>query len=103
MRHSLTILCIGSALVLGAGVAGAIAAKGGPDIQRECDDHGPIEVGEAAITTAGGLPARHVIHAAGMAPGGQADEQSSGSSHGRDAGRGASPVLHRPLIPVWTI
>ena len=65
-----------SALVLGAGVAGAIARRGGPSIQRECDAHGPIEVGEAAITGAGDLVARFVIHAAGMPPGGQADEES---------------------------
>ncbi len=53
-------------LVLGAGVAGAIARKGGPSIQRECDEHGPIRVGEAAITGAGVLTARFVIHAAAM-------------------------------------
>ncbi|UCF19472.1 MAG: macro domain-containing protein [Gemmatimonadota bacterium] len=53
-------------LVLGAGVAGAIARKGGPSIQRECDEHGPIKVGEAAITGAGALAARFVIHAAAM-------------------------------------
>jgi O-acetyl-ADP-ribose deacetylase (regulator of RNase III) len=65
-----------SALQLGAGVAGAIAAKGGPEIQSECDGHGPIEVGDAAATGAGALPARFVIHAAGMPPGGQATEAS---------------------------
>jgi O-acetyl-ADP-ribose deacetylase (regulator of RNase III) len=65
-----------SDLVLGSGVAGAIREKGGPSIQRECDAIGPIEVGEAAITTAGDLPARHVIHAAGMALGGSATEES---------------------------
>ena len=53
-------------LILGAGVAGAIRDKGGPSIQRECDAHGPIRVGEAAITGAGELPARYVIHAAAM-------------------------------------
>jgi O-acetyl-ADP-ribose deacetylase (regulator of RNase III) len=53
-------------LLLGAGVAGAIARAGGPSIQRECDAHGPIRVGEAAITGAGDLPARYVIHAAAM-------------------------------------
>ncbi len=53
-------------LTLGAGVAGAIRKKGGPSIQRECDEHGPIRVGEAAITGAGDLPARYVIHAAAM-------------------------------------
>jgi len=53
-------------LKLGAGVAGAIRRKGGPEIQAECDRIGPIRVGEAAITTAGRLPAKYVIHAAVM-------------------------------------
>jgi O-acetyl-ADP-ribose deacetylase (regulator of RNase III) len=53
-------------LVLGAGVAGAIARKGGPSIQKECDEHGPIRVGQAAITGGGNLRARYVIHAAAM-------------------------------------
>ncbi|UCC72492.1 MAG: macro domain-containing protein [Gemmatimonadota bacterium] len=53
-------------LILGAGVAGAIARKGGPTIQQECNEHGPIRVGEAAITGAGNLAARAVIHAAAM-------------------------------------
>jgi O-acetyl-ADP-ribose deacetylase len=65
-----------SDLRLGAGVAGAIREKGGPSIQAECDRHGPIRVGEAAVTGAGDLPARYVIHAAGMSPGGRADEDS---------------------------
>ncbi|MCC6640139.1 MAG: macro domain-containing protein [Deltaproteobacteria bacterium] len=72
-----------SALVLGAGVAGAIAARGGSEIQAECDRHGPIAVGEAAITGAGRLAARHVIHAASMPPGGQASEESVRSSFRR--------------------
>jgi len=63
-------------LVLGAGVAGAIRERGGPSIQRECDEIGPIEVGDAAITGAGDLSATYVIHAAGMATGGRADEES---------------------------
>jgi O-acetyl-ADP-ribose deacetylase (regulator of RNase III) len=65
-----------SALVLGAGVAAAIASRGGPEIGEECAAHGPIEVGEAALTGAGALPASAVIHAAGMPPGGQANEES---------------------------
>jgi O-acetyl-ADP-ribose deacetylase (regulator of RNase III) len=69
-----------SQLQLGAGVAGAIRTKGGPSIQAECDRHGPIEVGEAAVTGAGELPARFVIHAAGMALGGGASEESVRSS-----------------------
>ena len=69
-----------TALVLGSGVAGAIRAKGGPTIQQECDDHGPVGVGDAAVTGAGDLPARFVIHAAAMPPGGQASEESVRSS-----------------------
>lgn len=53
-------------LMLGGGVAGAIRIKGGPSIQAECDNVGPIALGEAAITGAGLLRARHVIHAASM-------------------------------------
>lgn len=53
-------------LILGAGVAGAIRRSGGATIQEECDRHGPIRVGEAAITGAGTLPVRWVIHAAAM-------------------------------------
>jgi O-acetyl-ADP-ribose deacetylase (regulator of RNase III) len=53
-------------LILGAGVAGAIRRKGGPSIQEECERHGPIRVGEAALTGAGQLPVRKVIHAAAM-------------------------------------
>lgn len=65
-----------SDLLLGSGVAGAIRSKGGPTIQAECEAHGPIAVGEVAITAAGELPANFVIHAAGMPPGGQASEDS---------------------------
>ena len=65
-----------SALVLGSGVAGAIRDRGGETIQAECDAHGPIEPGGAALTGAGDLPARFVIHAAGMEPGGTADAET---------------------------
>jgi len=65
-----------SQLVLGAGLAGAIRQRGGVSIQHECDAIGAIEVGDAAVTAAGALPARYVIHAAGMPPGGQASERS---------------------------
>ncbi len=53
-------------LILGAGVAGAIRRAGGLSIQEACDRHGPIRVGEAAVTEAGALPVRWVIHAAAM-------------------------------------
>ncbi len=67
-------------LVLGSGVAGAIRKRGGPSIQAECDAHGAIDVGRAAITGAGDLAARFVVHAASMEPGGRASESTLRSS-----------------------
>src|SRR5580704_16119402 len=67
-------------LQLGGGVAGAIRRKGGPQIQAECDEIGPVPVGGAAITTAGNLKARFVIHAASMQLGGRTSAQSLRSS-----------------------
>lgn len=61
-------------LQLGAGVAGAIRRKGGPEIQAECDKIGPIALGEAAITTGGKLKAKYVIHAASMRLGARTTE-----------------------------
>lgn len=52
-------------LKLGSGVEGAIRAKGGPEIQAECDALGPIATGDAVMTGGGRLAARHVIHAVG--------------------------------------
>jgi O-acetyl-ADP-ribose deacetylase (regulator of RNase III) len=69
-----------SDLLLGGGVAGAIRSRGGPAIQRECDAHGAVKVGEAALTGGGDLPARHVIHAASMALGGATTTESLQSS-----------------------
>ena len=64
-------------LILGSGVAGAIARAGGPSIQAECTSHGPIERGDAAVTGAGDLPARLVIHAAAMESGGSGADADS--------------------------
>jgi len=67
-------------LLLGGGVAGAIRRRGGPSIQDECTAHGPVLVGEAAITGAGQLHANYVIHAASMSLGGRTTAQSLRSS-----------------------
>lgn len=53
-------------LILGSGVAGAIRRRGGGEIDRAGRAKGPIKLGEAAVTTAGRLPNRYVIHAAAM-------------------------------------
>ena len=51
------------------GVAGAIVRRGGPQIQIESDEwvrqYGPVTHEQPAITSAGRLPCRHVIHAVG--------------------------------------
>lgn len=49
----------------GGGVAGAIVRKGGQIIQEESDKIGFVPTGSAAITTAGALKAKYVIHAVG--------------------------------------
>lgn len=53
----------------GGGVAGAIVRRGGVVIQEESDrfvaEHGPLSPGQVAVTTAGSLPARFVIHTVG--------------------------------------
>jgi O-acetyl-ADP-ribose deacetylase (regulator of RNase III) len=53
-------------LILGSGVAGAILRRGGGEIDREGRAKGPIRLGEAAVTGAGRLPNKYVIHAAAM-------------------------------------
>ena len=63
-------------LQMGGGVAGAIRRRGGPAIQRECDDIGGAPVGTAVLTTGGNLKARYVIHAVGPSWGeGDEDEK----------------------------
>jgi O-acetyl-ADP-ribose deacetylase (regulator of RNase III) len=56
-------------LIHGGGVAGAIVRGGGPKIRAESRDwvrkHGPITHAKPAITGAGDLPCRYVIHAVG--------------------------------------
>ncbi len=58
-----------SSLLGGGGVDGAIHRAGGPAILEECRRiraaRGSLPAGEAVITTAGNLPARHVIHTVG--------------------------------------
>ncbi len=52
-------------LAHGGGVAGAIVRKGGTSIQEESNRIGHVPTGQAAITGAGRLKARYVIHAVG--------------------------------------
>ena len=53
----------------GGGVAGAIVRRGGREIQMESDEYvrknGPVKTGEVAVTSAGKLNAKWIIHAVG--------------------------------------
>jgi O-acetyl-ADP-ribose deacetylase len=86
-------------LMLGGGVAGAIRSRGGPSIQAECDKLGPIPIGEAAITGAGKLKARFVIHAASMRLGGRTTEQALRDSTRNSLKRAAEKQLESIALP----
>jgi O-acetyl-ADP-ribose deacetylase (regulator of RNase III) len=55
-----------NAFWMGAGVAGALKARGGQIIEADAMAQGPVEPGECVVTSGGRLAARYVIHAAVM-------------------------------------
>jgi O-acetyl-ADP-ribose deacetylase (regulator of RNase III) len=71
-----------SSLMGGGGVDGAIHRAGGPAIKEQCKaivaKGGPLPTGQAVITTAGRMPARHVVHTVGPIWGNIADEAAIG-------------------------
>jgi O-acetyl-ADP-ribose deacetylase len=56
-------------LAHGGGVAAALVRAGGRVVQDESDrwvrEHGPVASGAAAVTSAGAMPAEHVVHVVG--------------------------------------
>ncbi len=62
-------------LYMGAGVAGALKAHGGIEIEKEAIKKGPIPIGGAIETGAGRLNAKYVIHAAVMGMDFETDEK----------------------------
>src|SRR5262249_38754276 len=57
-----------SELSMSTGVSSTIKRKGGTIVEEDAMRQGPVEGGEAVVTTAGNLPASYVIHAAVMGP-----------------------------------
>ncbi len=52
-------------LELGSGYGNAISMRGGASIQKELKEAGALEVGQAIVTDAGKLKAKHIVHAVG--------------------------------------
>jgi O-acetyl-ADP-ribose deacetylase len=71
-----------STLLGGGGVDGAIHRAGGPEIVKECQEirrtrhPDGLPTGEAVITTAGKMAAKHVIHTAGPVYGRGGEEKA---------------------------
>jgi len=86
-------------LWLGSGVAGAIRKKGGPKVQEECDQIGPIERGEAAVTSGGNLKVKYIIHAASMSFEDPTSDESLYDSVKNTLRRAAELNLHSIAFP----
>lgn len=56
---------IGPDCKLGSGYGGAIAQRAGKTVQEDLDSVGSLAVGAAAITGAGNMKAKHIIHTNG--------------------------------------
>ncbi len=59
------VFCAKETLELGSGFGTAIQTRGGDTVKKELEKLGGVRMGEAVITGAGRLKARHVIHACG--------------------------------------
>lgn len=62
------VVAANNELWMGAGVAGALKRAAGDEVETEAIALGPIEVGQAVVTSAGAMPppAQALIHAAAM-------------------------------------
>ncbi|MFB3909572.1 MAG: macro domain-containing protein [Candidatus Eisenbacteria bacterium] len=51
-------------MIMGSGVAAAILAEAGTEVEEEAMEQAPVSVGDVVVTGPGNLPARHVLHVA---------------------------------------
>jgi O-acetyl-ADP-ribose deacetylase (regulator of RNase III) len=52
-------------LQLGSGFGTAISTRGGPTIQKELEELGPLKTTEAVVSAAGNMNADYIVHAVG--------------------------------------
>ncbi len=78
MQVDVVVNAANEGLQHGGGVAAALARAGGRVVQAESDEwvaaNGPLGVGSAATTTAGAMPAGHVVHVVGPRWSGRAED-----------------------------
>lgn len=67
-RAEAYVVAANNELWMGSGVAGALKRAAGDDVEREAMAQGPIDVGDAVVTSAGKMPppTRALVHAAAM-------------------------------------
>lgn len=85
--------------IMGGGIGGTLRRQGGDVIQHEAMQAAPIAVGAAIVTTAGQLPAKHVIHVPTMEEPGQ----KIGADNVRRAARAALIAADRNNMKVIAI
>jgi O-acetyl-ADP-ribose deacetylase (regulator of RNase III) len=85
--------------IMGGGIGGALRRQGGDVIQQAAMAAAPIAVGAALVTTAGQLPAKHVIHVPTMEEPGM----KIGAENVRRAARAALIAADRNSLKVIAI